>query len=157
MKHGQDTATFIATVGGLGRIPLAPGTWGSVVGVLLGVLGARVCSVPVSLLILAVTFVVCAMVSTEAERVLGVHDPSAVIIDEVWAMAAILMLFPSTTQSRWHVVIAFVLFRLFDVVKPPPLQRLARLPGGWGIMADDFGAAAYALLVLLLLVRLLPS
>lgn len=148
-------ATWIATVGGLGHVPVAPGTWGSLVGLLLGLLLIRALPQPIGLTILAALFLIAVPLCTKAERHLTQHDPRAVILDEVWGMAAILVALPWTAASWRWLVLAFLLFRAFDVLKPPPLGQLARLPGGWGIMADDLGAAAYTALVLILLHRFL--
>ena len=150
-------AKFIATVGGLGQVAWPPGTWGSAVGLLLGVLGARTMSQPLSVAVLVVTFVLCAVIAGRAERALGQHDPPAGIVDEVWAMCAIMLLWPAAASSWMWGVAAFLLFRIFDILKPQPLQRLATLPGGWGIMADDLGAAVYTILVLWLLQALIQT
>jgi phosphatidylglycerophosphatase A len=97
------------------------------------------------------------MICSAAERQIGQHDPPAIILDEVWGMAAIVMVLPWVAVSWMWPLTAFLGFRLFDIVKPPPLKLLARLPAGWGIMADDFGAAAYAIILLWLAHRLIPS
>ena len=117
-------------------------------GLVLGLLVTRTIQAPLSTFLLVVTFVVCALLCTRAEQALGQHDPSAVIVDEVWAMAAIIVVFPALSSSWVLLVVAFLLFRTFDIAKPFPLDVLARLPGGWGIIADDLGAAVYAILVL---------
>lgn len=142
-------AVALATAGGLGWMPVAPGTAGSAVGLLLGWLGARTLPQVSALLLLVVTFVGCALVCAEAERALGEHDPPRVVLDEVWGMAMVVMVLPGTAWSWTTLAVAFVLFRAFDTVKPPPLPQLARLRAGWGIMADDLGAAAYTCAVLL--------
>ena len=77
----------------------------------------------------------------ESERALGVTDPGAVVIDEVMGMGLTMVGAPLS----WPAALAgFLLFRMFDIVKPPPARALERLHGGWGIMADDFAAAIYA-------------
>ena len=146
--RGHDVSSIVATVGGLGYLPWAPGTWGSAVGLILGLLCVRTLSWSAALIALPLSFVVGALVCTHAERALGQHDPPAVILDEVWGMAAVILIFPWITFSWALLVVAFLSFRAFDILKPPPLKRLARLRGGWGIMADDAGAAAYTALVL---------
>ena len=145
---------FFATVGGLGKVPWAAGTWGSAVGFLLGMVAIRRLAWPQSLLLLVVTFIGCAFICTRAEHRLGQHDPPQVILDEVWGMASILMVLPWSASSWVRRLVAFLLFRAFDITKPPPLRHLARLPQGLGIMADDLGAAAYGLLVLWSISRL---
>ena len=152
-RQGRDVWTFLATVGGLGRIPLAPGTWGSGVGLLLGVLTVRALRHPVSPLLLIGSFVVAALICAQAERALRRHDPPMVILDEVWAMWAIVVVLPWISVSWSRLLVACLLFRLFDITKPPPLKHLAHLPSGLGIMADDLGAAVYTVLILWVISR----
>ena len=141
-------ATVVATLGGIGRIPWAPGTWGSAVGLVVGCLAVRTISPPLAALALALTFLAGVSYCGRAEQALDRHDPPSVILDEAWGMAAVLVALPWTARSALWCLAAFALFRLFDIVKPPPLKWLATWPGGWGIMADDLGAAAYAVLLL---------
>ena len=148
-------ATFFATVGGLGHVPWGPGSWGSGLGLLLGVLTVRTLRQPVSPLLLIGSFVIAALLCAHAERELGRHDPPMVILDEVWAMWAIVVVLPWITISWSRLLVAFLLFRLFDITKPAPLKHLARLPSGLGIMADDLGAAVYSVLILWLLRQLI--
>ena len=99
--------------------------------------------------LLVLTFILCTISCSEAERTLGVHDAPAIILDEVWAMTFIVILNPWAVWLWPGLLgIAFLLFRFFDIVKPPPLKHLARLTGGWGIMADDLGAAVYTVIIL---------
>jgi phosphatidylglycerophosphatase A len=149
----QGLASLIATVGGLGRAPVAPGTWGSLVGLLVGAMSLRLARAPSLLILLAVAWCLGAFLCALAERELNRHDPPAVILDEVLGMAAVVIVLPWTLTSWGRLAIAFLLFRAFDVSKPPPVRQLACLPGGWGIMADDAGAAAYTALALLILHR----
>ena len=133
----------IATVGVVGYAPIAPGTCGSVIG-LIGwwLLPA---SAIVQALAIAALFGVGSWGASIAERHFGRTDPGQVIIDEVMGMLITLFLNP----VGWLGAIgAFLLFRLFDVVKPYPANRLERLHGGVGVMADDGMAAIYANLVL---------
>ena len=158
-------AVFLATLGGLGRIRWAPGTWGSLVGLIIGTMTVHGLELPQpqsmpvgfwwlwsSLLSpLVLTFILCAIICGAAERTLSVHDAPAIILDEAWAMTFIVILNPWDV-SLWPgafsmLLTAFLLFRFFDIVKPPPLKYLARWPGGWGIMADDLGAAIYTVVI----------
>ena len=150
-------ATMLATIGGLGRIPGAPGTWGSLVGLGIGLWGVQFCSMPVAAALLVVTLLGCVVVCSQAERELRVHDAPAIILDEVWAMAAVVLLVPRIAISATLLALSFALFRIFDIFKPPPLQHLARLPAGWGVMADDLGAAGYSIFILYALQALVPS
>lgn len=140
-------ARAIATVGDLGRSRRAPGTLGSAVGWLLGLwMAGLVPEVRWTLLLGGALIAVRA--STQTERASKTHDPSYIIVDEVIGMAAILAAMPSLAQSWWQGLVAFGLFRFFDVLKPPPLRWLAKFPQGWGIVLDDLGAAGYALFIL---------
>ena len=141
-------ARTIATVGELGWSPRAPGTIGSAVGWLIGVLGLSHAGAAARLVTVIVGTVAGVIASTRAERELNRHDPSCVIIDEVIGMAAVFALMPAVARSVWQAGIAFGLFRLFAIVKPPPLKWLSRFPAGWGIVLDDLGATAYTCLIL---------
>jgi phosphatidylglycerophosphatase A len=83
-------------------------------------------------------------------RLLGLKDPGAVVFDEIAAFSVVFLFVPFTW---WTTVAGFLMFRLFDIWKPWPARRLERLPGGLGIMADDFVAGFYASACLWLLVR----
>ena len=143
-------ATQLATVGGFGR-GRAPGTWGSLVGLLAGAVSLQALPMRPLLLWLGVAWIAGSFCSSVAEQQLKRHDPPAVILDEVLGMASVVILLPWTRHSLVLLALAFVLFRAFDILKPPPLKLLARLPAGWGIMADDLGAAVYTCLVLLVI------
>jgi phosphatidylglycerophosphatase A len=148
---------------GVGFLPLAPGTFGSAVGVGLYLLerwtsmralifaarhgwslelleSLRVASL---LLMVAVITVVGTWAATRAEKLLGRKDPGAVVVDEV-AGQLITLLFLPLYASPWLIVAGFVLFRIFDIWKPYPIRRLESLGGGLGIMADDILAGIYA-------------
>ncbi len=146
-------ARLIATAGGVGNCPWAPGTMGSLVGWLVGY-AAAVYQPPMWRWI---TWVVAALISVAAstltERRLKIHDPSVVVIDEVVGMWMVFALLPRLAESLWLGLMAFALFRAFDVVKPPPLKWFARAPGGWGIVLDDLGAALYATVIVVFLTR----
>jgi len=93
-------------------------------------------------------------ISTRAERIYG-HDGRAIVADEVVGMLVTFVAMPSGTTPGAHAVVlalGFFIFRFMDVVKPFPAGRLQRLPGGWGVVMDDFAAGIYANLVLRLLV-----
>lgn len=147
-------ARAIATVSELGSSPYAPGTVGSAVGWLIGILWLAHAGAVVRFGVVIGTTIVGVMASTRAERELKRHDPSCVIIDEVIGMAAVFALMPAIAQPVWHAGIAFGLFRLFDILKPPPLKWLSRFPAGWGIVLDDLGAAAYTVGILWLGMRI---
>jgi phosphatidylglycerophosphatase A len=125
---------------GAGLAPVAPGTVGSAVTVLVLWL------VPFSPGALIAFFVVVTVVGTwaahHAERTLGAKDPGAIVIDEVAGMTLSVLAFPLTPAV---LAAAFVLFRVFDIVKPFPARVSQRLPGGAGVMLDDLIAGLYAL------------
>ncbi len=136
-------ALVIATAGGAGWAPIAPGTVGSALTVLALWLappsrGGR------AVFLVAVT-ALGLWAADRAERALGRTDPGAIVVDEVAGMTLSVLPFPPT----WPVLAAgFVLFRIFDIWKPFPANEAQRLPGGIGVMADDLVAGLYALLVL---------
>jgi phosphatidylglycerophosphatase A len=138
-------ALVIATGLGTGLAPLAPGTVASAATI------ALLWLLPFSRPALAVFVVVVTIVGTwaadRAERVLGEKDPGAIVIDEVAGMALSVLPFPLTPRV---LLAAFVLFRVFDVLKPAPAYQSQRLHGGVGVMVDDLVAGGYALLVLAL-------
>jgi phosphatidylglycerophosphatase A len=144
---------IIATAFGAGYAPLAPGTFGSAVGVLLWLV------LPNLLWLQAISIgLVCvggAWSGFVAERHFNRRDPGQVVVDEVAGMMMTLLLNP-VLGFGWMLV-AFVLFRAADIVKPFPVNRLERLPGGIGIMADDIMAGVYANLALRLAMWTLRS
>lgn len=140
----------MATVCGIGYVPVAPGTFGSAVG--LAVWSALPASFSFQAAAILILFAIGAWSGGVAEAHFGRTDPGQVVIDEVLGMLATLFL----NRVGWGgAMLGFVLFRTFDVVKPYPANRLERLPGGIGVMADDLMAAIYANLVLRLIMNLL--
>jgi phosphatidylglycerophosphatase A len=107
--------------------------------------------------LLAAVFAIAVAASTRTERDLGTLDPSVVVIDECWAMWLITAIVPASLRAWPVAVAAFALFRLFDILKPPPLKLLARCPAGWGIVLDDLGAALYAAALLRLGLMVWPA
>jgi phosphatidylglycerophosphatase A len=136
-------ALAFATVLGVGYVPFAPGTFGSAAGLVLWLFLPP--SATAQAIAIAVLFAVGSWSGTVAEKHFGTRDPSAVVIDEVMGMLITLFMNP----VGWAGACAgFLLFRIADVIKPFPADRLERLPGGVGVMADDAMAAVYANLVL---------
>jgi len=143
----------IATVGGVGWFPIAPGTAGSAVGVVIYLL-TRSWSAPAQAAVLLGITLVGVWAAGVAESELKKEDPGPVVIDEVAGQLLTLFL----TGVGWKGAIAgFFIFRVFDIVKPFPARRLERLHGGFGIMADDLMAAVYGLGVMMLLVHYWPG
>jgi phosphatidylglycerophosphatase A len=140
----QRLALVIATVGGVGYVPIAPGTAAS------GLTALALFLLPPSRPALVVLILAVILVGTwaahDAERSLGGKDPGAIVIDEVAGMALSVVALPLTPAV---LLAGFVLFRVFDVVKPYPANALQRLPGGVGVMIDDLVAGLYALLLVM--------
>ena len=136
-------ALAFATALGVGYAPFAPGTFGSAVGLVLW--WGLPASIAAQAIAIAVLFIVGAWSGGIAERHYGTTDPSVVVIDEVMGMLITLFLNPVGWTGAFA---GFLLFRLFDVVKPYPSNQLERLRGGVGVMADDAMAAVYANLAL---------
>lgn len=138
-------SVFIATGGGAGYSPWAPGTAGSLVGILPALLLPQVGPWGGLGLIIAVTLV-GVWVSAPAERHFARKDASPIVIDEIAGQMITLWLVP---LSAGYVAAGFILFRIFDIIKPFPARHLQdRLPGGWGVMMDDVAAGIYANLCL---------
>jgi len=136
----------LASALGLGRLPVAPGTWASAAaaGVYLGVrVWAGPCWSAILWAALAVVAAVGLIVCARAEAAYGKKDPGQFVLDEVAGQWLTCLLFwwrsPLATA-----IAAFAAFRLFDIAKPPPVRQLEKLPGGWGVMSDDLAAGLYA-------------
>lgn len=137
-------ALSIATALGAGYAPIAPGTFGSAVGVVLWLVLPKILWTQIAAIV--IISVVGAWSGSVAEEHFNRRDPGQVVVDEVAGMMVTLLLNP-VVGFGWMAV-AFLLFRAADIIKPFPVNRLERLPGGIGIMADDLMAGVYANLVL---------
>lgn len=144
---------LIATFGFTGYFPVAPATFASAVFAAIYALvpGGEVIAHPIVCLI---TLVVSVPVSTQLEKQYG-KDPGRVVIDEVVGMQVVLV--GAADVGGWGILLAFFLFRVFDVVKPFPAGRSQRLPAGWGIVADDVLAGLYTRIVLVVLAVFFPN
>jgi phosphatidylglycerophosphatase A len=139
-------AHFIAFGFGVGLIPVAPGTFGTLLALPMYALLAPRLDNQQFLLLLAGMFVVGAWACGVSGKRLGVHDHGGMVWDEVTAFLAVLFFTPAT--PLWQGC-AFLLFRLFDIVKPMPIRYFERnLRNGLGVMFDDVLAAFYAMLCL---------
>jgi len=136
-------ALAIATSLGVGYAPFAPGTFGSAAGLLLW--WALPHSTLVQVIAIVALFVVGSWSGSVAEHHFGKTDPGQVVVDEVMGMLITLFMNPVGWKGA---IAAFLLFRVADIIKPFPANRLEKLPGGIGVMADDGMAAIYANLVL---------
>jgi phosphatidylglycerophosphatase A len=147
-------AVFIATVAYCGYSPVAPGTVGSAAGLIVYLLVWWSMSPVVEVALMAAVFAAGVWAGTTAERYFGGIDPGPVVIDEVLGMLITLAFIP----VGWSGALAgFVLFRVFDVIKPFPARQLERLHGGLGVMADDAMAGVYANVSLRFVMWLLPA
>ena len=140
MTFRTRTGLAIATALGAGYAPKAPGTFGSAVGVLLWIALPHVLWLQLAAIL--VVAVVGSWSGTVAEEHFHKTDPGQVVVDEVAGMMVTLVLNPIAGWG-W-MLLAFLLFRAFDIVKPFPVRWFERLPGGIGIMADDLMAGIYA-------------
>jgi phosphatidylglycerophosphatase A len=170
-------ALFVATACGLGYLPKAPGTWGSLGGlVAVTAVAMYVATIPfggfhvdydpfVHLTAFLLTCIIGVWSASRAARFWDVKDPQRIVIDEVSGQYLTIMLgvgFPASLSVHvlkfsplgnmtWHsalswkyLLLGFILFRLFDIWKPFPARQAESLPGGWGIMTDDWVAGIYA-------------
>jgi phosphatidylglycerophosphatase A len=152
---------FVATACGLGYIPKAPGTFGSLVGLIAFSLMAWTYRWPYKdvligespfpvvhpvLMQLAIALpvgIVGVWAATRTSVFLGIKDPQSVVIDEVSGQHLTYLL--GLAPANWkYLLLGFILFRVFDIWKPFPVRQAESLPRGWGIMADDWVAAVYA-------------
>jgi phosphatidylglycerophosphatase A len=147
-------AIFVATVGYCGYSPIAPGTVGSAAGLVVYLLVWWTRSPVVEIGLIVALFAAGVWAGAIAERYFGGIDPGPVVIDEVMGMLVTLAFIPVTLAGA---LAGFILFRIFDVIKPFPAGRLERLHGGLGVMADDAMAAVYANLSLRLASWLVPG
>ncbi len=137
----RDPVHWLAFGGGVGLLPRAPGTWGTLLALAIHWLLPPVPPLAMSGVLAALFIPACWVCGASAKR-LGVHDHGGIVLDEIMAMLALLVVTPRTVG--WHAV-AFILFRTMDIAKPWPIRELDhRLHGGVGIMLDDVLAAIYA-------------
>ncbi len=149
---GQWILILLGTGLGAGFAPVAPGTWGSLVGVLLA--GAGKWTLGSSFPWLAAAVILASFpISGALGRLWNSKDPQRVVIDEIAALFLIQICFPVTLPL---LVAQFLWFRLFDILKPPPCRQGEQLPGGFGIVADDLIAGLYAILAIWLMNSVFP-
>ena len=143
-KTVNDIVLFIAQGAYSGRVPKAPGTAGTVIGVLLYLLLKDVSPLWYGIACVGVT-VLGTWAAGYADCILGTKDSPSIVIDEIAGFLVALFLVP----FAWGYVLAgFALFRFFDILKPWPLKRLQDMPGGPGVMLDDIGAGVYTNIIL---------
>jgi phosphatidylglycerophosphatase A len=153
-SHCPLWAKLIATYFGIGYLRPGPGTWGSAAAALLWAALAHelspalrtpaVCTLAILVTLIGIP------AASQVARSLGKKDPQFVVIDEVAGQLIALIGAPLAWKTF---VVGFILFRAFDIVKPPPVRQLERLPEGAGIVLDDVAAGIYTFLVMQLLLR----
>lgn len=148
MRTGERLVLFIATTGlcTLRRVPRGSGTIGTVVGGLPAYALLALLPAPLAALGGLAVVLLAVWAAGRAERLLGLHDPPVITVDEV---AGFLVTMAGVPPEPRYVAAGLVLFRVFDIVKPFPADRIDReLPGGWGTVLDDCAAGLYAWLAL---------
>jgi len=147
MKKSKNIHERIATVCGIGYFPIAPGTAGSFAGLIL-------CLLLHSHIVLYITafiilFTAGVISSGMVERGSVQKDPGFIVIDEFANIFPVFLFIPLSVNV---IIAGFILYRIFDIIKIPPLKKLEKLHGGWGIMLDDLASAIYANLILQILI-----
>lgn len=170
-RSAKDYLALAIATCGVGYLPLAPGTWGSLLAigiyllVRIAVMSHPTGTLPIvgpagflagELLVITVITFLGIWAASRSERVLKIKDPGKVVVDEVAGQLIALLPLPLTRVGPWPVLVisAFLLFRFFDIVKPYPARKLESLRGGWGIMTDDLVAGAYAAVIVGIMVAL---
>ncbi len=149
---------LLVSAAGLGYLPIAPGSWGSLAGVAIFLLAGLSASPLITALICLAGVLLFSILNVAlgpwACSHYGCKDPSPVVIDEVAGyLLAVLFLPMDGANLYYSAACAFLVFRIFDIIKPPPARRLERLPAGWGILTDDLVAGLYANLLCQCLMR----
>jgi phosphatidylglycerophosphatase A len=142
LKKTDYLALAIATCG-VGYLPLMPGTFGSLAGVGIFLLLPRI-AIPIAILAFTFTGI---WAGTRTEELAGRKDPGKIVVDEVAGQLIALFPLVFVKWSMLTVMVSFILFRFFDIVKPYPANRLQDLKGGAGVMFDDLVAGAYAAII----------
>jgi phosphatidylglycerophosphatase A len=143
---------IFSTFFGTGFFPVAPGTVASFLTVLFFKLGLYKLSWPFQALIIVAVFIAGGAAANRYARLLNRKDPGRIVIDETCGQLIALFLM---TPGWKELLLAFFLFRIFDIIKPYPIKKLEALPHGWGIMADDVGAGLAAAVFLRLILLFL--
>jgi len=147
-------ATLVATFLGAGRLRPGPGTWGSAAAVVIWAVLSPWIPTQVQPVVLAALALLAILVgipaATRFARASQLKDPQSVVIDEVAGQWITLLFAPVSWKT---LLVGFILFRAFDILKPPPVRQLERLPEGTGIVVDDVAAGLYALLVMQLVLH----
>ncbi len=145
MIFKEKTVLFFSTCGYVGKIPFAPGTFGSVLGLFICFFLSRI-SISLSALLTVVLILAAVWFSEYAERHIGKKDPGCIVIDEVAGMVVTMIGLPFNALTA---ITGFALFRLLDITKPPPIRTIQDgLSGGAGVVMDDVAAGIIGNLLL---------
>ncbi len=141
----KSLSKIIATFFGVGYFPVAPGTLTSLIVVLLYKFYLHSLSWPIYLLLLFFLFSVGIFTSTKYSIEIKKNDPQRIVIDEAFGQLLVLFQIGESWGTGWLPLLScFLLFRIFDIIKPFPIKKVEKLPDGWGIVMDDLVAAVYA-------------
>lgn len=156
MKRQLNFNTVLASLFGIGFIPFAPGTFGSLAAFGIYLLLPGSCYAGAGLYVFPFVILLPALLSVKlchkAETVLG-EDAGSIVLDEFWGYFVATLFLPHS----WLIgIYAFVLFRVFDIAKPFPIYRSQRLKRGWGVIVDDLLAGLYANIIIQILIRIYP-
>jgi phosphatidylglycerophosphatase A len=152
MKFREKAVMFLATGFYIGNIPVAPGTFGSLLGLPLCFSLAGISAA--SAVLWTLLFILFAVwIADAAEKILKQNDPGCIVIDEIAGMMVALVGLPFNPIT---VVIGFIIFRILDILKPFPIRDLdKRIPGGLGVVADDVAAGIITNLLLRIIIQIL--
>ncbi|MDD5006158.1 MAG: phosphatidylglycerophosphatase A [Candidatus Omnitrophica bacterium] len=140
-----DAVKIFSTFFGIGYLPYCPGTWASLAGVGIYLLLHN--NFIIYLAVAILSFLVGILICAKAEEKFNKKDAPFIVIDEV---AAILILLIFVPENLFFLLLAFLLFRIFDVIKPYPIKKIEHFPGSWGIMLDDIIACFYSWIIIFL-------
>jgi|GEM_PF-1647465 len=147
----KETIKFIATMGGIGYLPIFGGTAGSLAGMVYFMIVGKGIVLYASIM---AGIILSLMVSGPAEKIFEEKDSRRIIIDDFTGMLAAYVFIPGTYHLGW-VVAVFLLFRVFDSLKVYPINKIEENAGSWGVLGDDIAAAVYAGICTLLLQKIL--
>jgi len=140
---------LITSCFGLGFLPIAPGTWGSLPPVAIFLL-FNLYQVPtlttsiVMVVLMLISSILCVMFTPSIQKITGKTDPGEVVIDEFAGQCVAFAILAGQSNIWLTAIAGFLLFRFFDILKPAPIRNLEKLPKGWGVLLDDLLAGVYA-------------
>ncbi len=154
-KVMADMKRLLTSCFGLGYLPIAPGTWGSlppaVIFVLINYLSyCQSCVITTMALLAIAASIACVVCAPAAIKRTGSKDPGEVVADECAGQAVTFLIIGAVLPEYAFItaIMGFLIFRFFDILKPYPIRKLEKLPQGWGVLADDLLAGVYAGIVL---------